>query len=329
MPTSLEIDTLYLGGGTPTHLSERQLTKLFETIERRCKRAGNCEVTIEANPCDVVGRQETFKRLGINRVSLGVQSFDAQKLQQLDRSHTRNQIVEAIEACRSFAQSLSIDLIFAAPDETLNDWRRDLAELKGLPINHISTYELTYEKGTRFWNALTQGRHSIATEDLRLEMYDLTIAELANLGFCHYEISSFAKPGFESRHNTVYWTGKPFLAVGPGAAGYLNGTRYQNTQSVIRYLQQVEAGMSPVFDLDELPPMDRAKELLAIGLRRINGIAENDFRDVSGLSFEQCAQNALRKLSELGLLTSDGGTIRLTARGVRLYDSVAVEILGK
>ncbi len=327
-PQTQVVDTIYLGGGTPTHLNDSQLKRLFDSITSRFEPSDRCEITIEANPNDLLPeRSEFLAGLGVNRVSLGVQSFHPAKLQRLDRTHQRHEVLAAVQAAGSFAASVSVDLIFAAPEESLEQWQADLEELAGLKIQHVSAYELTYEKGTLFWNRRTRGDQSEADEELRLSMYLHAIERLEKLGFRQYEISSFAQEGHESRHNSVYWSGSPFFAFGPGAAGYLDAQRYQNVTSPMQYMKMIERGVRPIKETENLSILERARELLAIGLRRLVGVQESHFKNVSGVAMHDVAPRAVERLLDWKLLETSGETLRLTRAGLLLYDNVAAEIV--
>lgn len=333
------LQSLYLGGGTPSHLSDTQLSRLFGILRERMDWSGETEVTLEANPIDLQrDRSPLFRELGINRVSLGVQSFQPDKLKILERDHSAKQIAKAFENCRAFARSISIDLIFATPDETAEQWQADLEMALALDIDHISTYELTYEKGTRFWSLRSKGLQAEADEDLRCRMYEMAIRALSARGFEHYEISSLARPGHRSRHNQVYWSGAPYWGFGSSASGFLNGVRYTNAESTLRYIKLLESGERPVAHAHALPPIDLARELLAIGLRRLDGVNEREFEQTSGFTFAASAGPTLERLQNLGLIrgyrddssaddNAGPAVIKLTERGILLYDSVAVEII--
>ncbi len=333
------LHSLYLGGGTPSHLSDAQLAQLFTILRERLDWNAETEVTLEANPIDLQrDRSALFRELGINRVSLGVQSFQPAKLKILERDHSASQIARAVENCRKFARSISIDLIFATPSETAEQWHVDLELAQVLDIDHVSTYELTYEKGTRFWSRRSKGLQAEADEDLRCRMYDMAICSLTARGFEHYEISSFARPHHRPRHNQVYWSGAPYWGFGSSASGFLNGVRYTNAESTLRYIKLLESGERPVAHAHALPPIDLARELLAIGLRRLDGVGEREFQQVSGFTFAATAGPTLERLQNLKLIRGfhDGATagddtspavVKLTERGILLYDSVAVEII--
>jgi oxygen-independent coproporphyrinogen III oxidase len=328
LPESFEVDTVYLGGGTPTHLSDLQLATLFAHLRKRFAWSDTAEVTIEANPVDLQDdRSAAFREFSINRVSLGAQSFNPSKLAILERDHDAEQIRIAVDHARKFATSISIDMIFATPKETLEDWMQDLENLETLPVDHVSTYELTYEKGTRFWARRLKGEQAESDEELRLQMYETTMERLQRFGFAQYEISSFARLGRRSRHNQVYWSGLDYWAFGPGASGYLSGVRYTNVGSLLRYLKLMEMNSTPRELEERLSPAESARELLAIGLRNMEGVAQTDFNLRTGMSLTACAGTAIERLTNWGLLEFSKSRLRLTQRGKLLYDTVAVEIL--
>ncbi|MEZ6095515.1 MAG: radical SAM family heme chaperone HemW [Pirellulaceae bacterium] len=325
-PTALR--TLYFGGGTPSHLSNRHLEQIVRMLSRYFSISNETEFTLEANPQDLLqDRADGLNKLGINRVSLGVQSFDDQKLKRLDRDHTADDIRYAIDECHRFANSISIDLIFDAPDESIEDWERELSRVPDLGIHHVSTYELTYEKGTRFWSQLSKGGMEQGSEDKRLEMYKLAIESLGRVGLEQYEISSFALNGHRSMHNQVYWSGKPYWAFGPGASGYVSAKRYQNAASVNRYIQLLESGERPWSDLEALPDEQRCRELFAIGLRQLDGINPIEFERITGRGLASVCPTTVQHLHEIGMLTFERNRIRLSEAGKFVYDSIATEIL--
>lgn len=345
LPVHAELETLYLGGGTPSHLTDEQLRELFALIGERFTWTAATEVTLEANPIDLqIDRSTLFRDLGVNRISLGVQSFDPQKLQILERDHSPDQVMRAVEMVRKFAKSISIDLIFAVPNETPQVWQNDIDQALHLGAEHLSTYELTFEKGTQFWTRRLKGQLFESDEELRLQMYEMVIQSLTANGHQHYEISSFARPGHRSRHNQVYWSGADYWGLGCGASGYIDGWRYTNAESLMRYLKLIESGESPQVHRERLTPLESARERLAIGLRQLDGLRESDFQCRTGFSFADCAAEPLVRLESLGLLAREpkaknaplsnlseidntDSILRLTDKGKFLYDSVAVEII--
>lgn len=329
LPQRYVLKTLFLGGGTPTHLSLRQLERLFESLNRYFDYA-TAEVTSEANPNDLtLGKIQLLNGLGVNRFSLGVQSFDASKLKLLERDHSADQVRKTVSQLQEYTENISLDLIFATMGETQKSWQDDLDQAIKLQPKHLSTYELTIEKGTQFWKRTQIGKLIPVAEDLRAEMYQQTLCTLSQAGLEQYEISSFAKPGFQCQHNLVYWSGAPYLAFGAGASQYLNGIRQTNHQSVSTYLKRIEANESPYAFSESLSPLDRALELLIIGLRKIEGVFESDFQTRTDLNFEETLGDNQRKLIDFNLIEREQGRIRLTSKGVLLYDSVAEIILNR
>ncbi|HMP78201.1 MAG TPA: radical SAM family heme chaperone HemW [Pirellulaceae bacterium] len=327
-PEPCQVETVYIGGGTPSRLTATQLTSLFQTIRERFYWDSSAEVTMEANPADLSAEYaETLQRLGINRVSLGAQSFHPENLAVLERDHSAETIVAAVEHCRSFARSVSLDLIFGVPGELLSTWLDDLQHALSLPIDHLSTYELTFEKGTRFWNRVYHRQWEPVDEDLRAEMYEAAIDAAQAPGWNHYEISSFAAPGKACRHNQTYWSGQPYYGFGPGAASFIHGSRTTNHPGLLAYCRRLETGQSPHSFIETLPPDQAARERLAIGLRMLAGIDERSFLAHTGFMIEQVAERAVAELVAIDLLRRIDTSIQLTRRGVLLYDSVAGRLL--
>jgi oxygen-independent coproporphyrinogen-3 oxidase len=325
------VETLFLGGGTPTHLPPPQLAQLLSLVQSWFPPADaptELEFSVEANPIDLdEARTKLLAAAGVTRVSLGVQSFDNRKLAVLERDHRRHQIERAFAAARGFARSVSIDLIFAAPGESLDDWRRDLESALKLSPDHISTYGLTFEKGTSFWKRRQRGQLRQAEEDLEARMYEVAIDTLTGAGYEHYEISNFARPGHCCRHNEVYWTGESYCAAGPGAAQYVGGRRETNHASTTTYIRRVLAGRSPVADSEELSAEDRARERLVFGLRRLEGIPLAHFACQTGFRAESLGGEALVRFVSQGLLERTATHLRLTRRGLLVSDALWPEFL--
>ena len=324
----IELKTLFLGGGTPTHLSIEQLSHLFESIFSHFRLAADYEFSIEANPLNLTCEKiEFLKQSGVNRVSLGVQSFDSEILTFLERDHQPDQIFEIVKSLQSRISSPSLDLIFAVPGQSLAGWKQTLQDAVQLNIPHISTYGLTIEKGTSFWSREKAGLFDLPQDDLAGDMYEYALAFLGEVGLQHYEISNFARPGYECRHNEVYWTGYPYFGFGPGAASYLDGIRRQNHRSVITWLKRVQAGESPIVDQEELEPEARAREAIIFGLRRRAGINRREFQERYGFDLHQLAETAIRTNLEAGLLEETDTHLKLTSAGCLLADSIVVDFL--
>lgn len=319
------VETLYLGGGTPTQLSTGQLAELLELARRWFPplEGVRAECTVEANPCDVTpGLVNLLAEKGVTRLSLGVQSFNDSKLKMLERDHTAEEACRAVELAREAGIEPAIDLIFAAPRETLEDWLADLDAALQLRPQHVSTYGLTYEKGTSFWSRRRHGDLSELGDELQRTMYEAAIDRLEQAGLEHYEVSNFACPGKRSRHNEAYWTGRSWHAAGPGAARYVDGVRETNHRSTTTWLKRLETGESPVAEREALTPEQRARERLVFGLRRLEGVPREVFLEETGYDLDQLGGRELRSFVEEGMLADEGKVVRLTREGLLLSDAL-------
>jgi oxygen-independent coproporphyrinogen-3 oxidase len=323
-----EVKTLYWGGGTPTFFSSQQLRELAAIVLRWHPLADGYEFTIEANPADVDASMiETLAGLGVTRLSLGGQSFRGDKLRLLERDHRGEDIERVVALAHNAGLAVALDLIFATPGETLDQWAADLDAAIALQPEHISTYGLTFERGTDYWSRRERGELIEADEELERDMYALAIDRLTAAGFEHYEVSNFALPDQRSRHNQTYWSGESYYAAGPGAARYVHGVRETNHRSTTTYLQRVLAGESPVAEREELNADQRAREMLVFGLRRIDGVDRRDFSARSGAQVDELIAVPLAKYVNLGLLADDGERICLTREGLFVSDAIWPEIL--
>jgi oxygen-independent coproporphyrinogen-3 oxidase len=327
-PTAREVDTLYFGGGTPTHLDPAQFKLLSATVLQWHPLADGYEWTVEANPADIDEPMiDALAALGVTRLSLGGQSFRTEKLRLLERDHEAAHIARAVELARRAGMQVSLDLIFATPGETLEQWSADIDAALALAPDHVSTYGLTFEQGTTYWTRRLRGELAPADESLELDMYALAIDRLTAAGFEHYEVSNFARPGCRSRHNETYWSGAGYYAAGPGAARYVNGVRASNHRSTTTYLNRVLAGDSPVAEREQLPPEARARELLVFGLRRLEGVSRSVFASRTDYEIDDLVVAPLQKFINLGLLADDGERIRLTRTGLFISDAMWPEML--
>ncbi|HPM79657.1 MAG TPA: radical SAM family heme chaperone HemW [Candidatus Anammoximicrobium sp.] len=328
LQTPREVDTLFFGGGTPTQLSPASLNRLCRLSREWFPFAEGYEFSVEANPADLdEARLAVLQGAGVNRLSLGGQSFDDRKLEVLQRDHNRSQLQRAISRCRPRFASLALDLIFAVPGETLKAWTADLRAAIAAGVDHVSTYGLTYEKGSAFWGRRRRGLLRPVDEELERAMYETAIDALKAAGWEHYEVSNFARPGHRCRHNEVYWRGESYFAVGPGAARYVDGWRETNHRSTTTYLKRVLAGQSPVAERERLPPADAARERLVFGLRMLEGLDRSEFAAATGFEFDDLVGPALRRFVGQGLLEDTGGRIRLTRAGLLVSDALWPEFL--
>jgi oxygen-independent coproporphyrinogen III oxidase len=322
------VETLYFGGGTPSYFDAKRLAELCQLVLRWHQLESGHEWTVEANPESLTqDRVDVLAEHGVTRLSLGVQSLNTTKLRTLDRQHDREHVVRAMAMARQAELQVSIDLIFAAPGETLSDWRGDLQSALALEPDHISTYGLTWETGTAFTRRRNAGELQPLDEELERTMYAEAIDTLIAAGFEHYEVSNFARPGRRSRHNEVYWAGKEYFAAGPGAARYVGGVRETNHRSTTTYLKRVLARESPVAEREQLSDEQRARERLVLGLRRLEGVDRHEFASASGLTIDELAGPAISRFVDLGLLNDDGSRVKLTREGLFVSDALWPELL--
>lgn len=322
-----EVDTLFLGGGTPTHLAPTELEQLLSLATTWFPLAAGAELSVEANPIDITPEKvDVLQSSGVNRVSLGVQSFHRDKLKLLERDHDRAQVEAAAKLLIPRIPNLSFDLIFAAPGETLVQWENDLQSAIQLGAGHLSTYGLTFEKGTTFWNRLHHDQLHEVDEELQREMYLAAIDRLTNAGFQHYEVSNFARPERESRHNMQYWLGKRYFAAGPGAARHVGMIRETNHRSTTAYIHRMQQGRSPVAEHEELTSQMKAREQLVFGLRMLAGIHIPTFQKDTGMTPWELCGTEIDQFLQLELLDYSYERLRLTREGLLLADTICVEL---
>ena len=324
--------TVYLGGGTPSLLSPGAIATVLEAVARAFGIADGAEVTLEANPGTVTReRLAGYRAAGVNRLSLGAQSFHAGHLRALGRDHGAADVRAAAAAARAtgFA-NLSLDLIFAVPGQTLADWEDDLGAALALAPEHVSAYGLTYEPGTPFHSWRASGRLRPVDEDGEAAMAERTIERLAAAGYERYEISSFARPGFASRHNTSYWDGSDYLGVGAGAHSFsaepAPGRRWANERLPERYVSAVREGGTAVATEERLGAAQARSEFCFTGLRQRVGIDLERFRRRFGIELDAAFPHLERLVAD-GLVEASGQRMRLTARGFRFADSVAASFV--
>jgi oxygen-independent coproporphyrinogen-3 oxidase len=323
------LSTVYFGGGTPTVLSSGQLAEALHAIERRFGLASDAEVTVEANPGTVdESKFAKLREAGFNRLSVGVQSFDDDFLSKIGRAHNARDAVEAYRAARraGFA-NIGIDLIFALPGQSVSHWETTLDTAIGLDPEHVSLYELSIEQGTRFAELCAEGRLALPDEDTQLDMYELAIAKLTSRGYEHYEVSNFARPGFRSRHNQVYWRNEPFLGFGAGAASYVGGIRAHRVSDPRSYIDAVLSSSNAIDFSEELAGRAALAESLMLGLRMLEGI------DLHKLSEQTCTDALaefgpqIESLVARGLVELAGARLRVTHRGLLLLNDVSQEFM--
>lgn len=320
----LQIETVYLGGGTPSQLTTDQLRQLFIYINKVYPLTSQ-EITIEVNPDDVTAEYATtLQQLGINRVSMGAQTFDEDRLHFLNRRHTAAQVSEAVSLLRQAGiRNISIDLMYGFPGETLSDWDADITRALALDVEHISCYCLMYEEGTPLYRLLQQGKVAETDEEQERLMYYHLIDRLEAAGYEHYEISNFARPGFRSRHNSSYWDLTPYIGLGAAAHSFDgNSRRRWNVSDIGLYIEGIEGGQ-PCFEQELLDDDTRYNDTLTIALRTRNGL---DLNTLSEHNRNYCLSEARHYISD-GLLNLQNNHLSLTKPGLFVSDMIISDLM--
>ena len=323
------IKTIYLGGGTPTILSGTQIFNILEFCKENFMVDKDAEITIEANPGTVDG--EKIKLLidsGINRLSLGAQSFNNRFLKKLGRIHNTQEIIDSYYLAREAGfKNINIDIMFALPDQTTEDLQVTLKKAVSLKSDHLSLYNLTIKPGTEYHNKYKRGKLKLLTEDEEFDMYNWAINYLEDNGFEHYEIANFAHPHKRSEHNLIYWQNKPYLGVGAGAYSFIRGYRYMNYEEPARYIKEVTSGKSTIEDGEKLSLRKRMIETIILGLRTKDGVIYKKFKKRFKVDINNTFHKQIKKLVNLGLLQRDDNRIKLTRKGIFLADTVFREFV--
>jgi oxygen-independent coproporphyrinogen-3 oxidase len=348
-PTTKEqsFETLYVGGGTPSLLQAEQIASILDCVLAEFSFVPNPEITIEANPGTVdLEKLKRYRDAGVNRLSLGIQSFQPEELRFLDRIHTVEEAVSSFDNAKKIGfENLSIDLIFALPEQALETWEKNLELAVDLEPNHISAYNLTYEDGTPLAVELKNGKFKMCSEELQRKMFVTTIEYLEANGFQHYEISNFAKPGYESRHNKKYWDGSPYLGLGTSAHSFVKGRRFWNVSNLRKYLTSLSKDSLPLGGEEYLEGNEACFEKVFLGLRLRQGMDLKTFESEIGISFFDkylptltsffsCNFKDRKLVAELTegtrklksrLLEIEDGFLKLTEEGLLLCDAICAE----
>jgi oxygen-independent coproporphyrinogen III oxidase len=322
------IDSIYLGGGTPSQLSIESLQLIFDNLFRIFAVNSDAEITIEANPDDLDEKYvEGLRQLPFNRLSMGVQTFDDEALRFLKRRHTGSQALDVVKRCQDAGfTNMSIDLMYGLPNQGLSDFDENIEKALALDIQHISAYHLIYEKGTKLFRMLSQNEVRPVDEELSVEMFSLLIRRLKEAGFEHYEISNFARNGLYSRHNTSYWQGAPYLGLGPSAHSFNGKNRQWNIASLNKYADALK-GDKLNAEVEEQTPAIRYNDFVMTGLRTMWGIdllrLETEFGEKM---LNYCLKNARRHL-RTGLLEQRKEQLVLSSQGIFVSDGVMSDLM--
>ncbi|MDQ1144979.1 putative oxygen-independent coproporphyrinogen III oxidase [Bacillus sp. SORGH_AS 510] len=277
-PTNV-LDTIFVGGGTPTSLNEQQLYSFCESINTNLPKSDTVEFSFEANPGDLsIEKLQILKDAGVNRISLGVQTFNEELLKRIGRVHRAKDVYQTIENAKKVGfNNISIDLIFSLPSQTVGDFKESLTEAFSLDIQHYSAYSLIIEPKTVFYNLLKKGKLPTPGEDIEAKMYEILMDEMEKHGYSQYEISNFSKPGYESKHNLTYWNNEYYYGFGAGAHCYVDGHRRSNSGPLKKYMDQINSGNLPILDDHKVTKAEQMEEEMFLGLRKTKGVSISHF----------------------------------------------------
>jgi oxygen-independent coproporphyrinogen III oxidase len=331
----LRPETIFFGGGTPSLLNLRRWEQILQAMER-LNLLGAEEFTVECNPATVsADKAKLLRNFGVNRISMGVQSLDEALLDRLGRIHSREMVFKSFDLLRQAGfDNLNLDLMFAIPGQTLEVWRATLAEALALGSEHVSSYEIIYEDDTPLFAQLKAGEFDV-DEDLACAMYEELVEQATQAGFRQYEIANFARnpselrtpnselPFFACRHNVNYWRGGSFYGLGPSATSYVRGVRTKNWSNTQLYCEQLEKGKRAIESREELPPLKRAGETAAFGLRLVAGWPFEEFRQTTNFDLRQEWSADMNQLADRGWAKISPDNFQLTRQGLRFADAAA------
>ena len=325
---SAPIGTIYFGGGTPSTLTMEQLQKICGTIYSTHSVSSTAEVTIECNPDDLTPDfLAQLKQLPFNRISMGVQSFNDTQLKRLGRRHNAQKAREAVHNAREAGyDNISIDLIFALPGSTITEWEHDLDSAIALHPDHLSAYNLTYEEGTPLHRALERGDFAELSEEENIEQFQMLITKMKEAGYRHYEISNFALPGCESRHNSSYWNDTPYIGCGAAAHSYNGTSRQWNIADIQEYIKGMESGEHN-FEIEQLTEEERYNDTILTRLRTADGLPLAWMKEKFCDRLNRHMQRAAEKEIALGNLKEENGSLSLTEKGIFISDAVIRELI--
>ena len=323
------IDSIFIGGGTPSILTKEEIAILFENIKNNFKIKENAEITMECNPGTLtLEKLKIMKECGVNRLSMGLQAVQNHHLKYIGRIHTFEEFEKNYyEAKKVGFENINIDLMYALPNQTKEDWKESLEKVVSLNPTHISAYSLILEENTELFNMYERKEFELMDEDSDIEMYEYTVNYLNSCGYNQYEISNYAKKGFECKHNILYWECENYIGVGASASGFLNKKRYNNICELDKYEEILHSGKKPIEWEEKLSIKDEIEESIFLGLRMNEGIKFKDFKDKYNLEFENKYKKQIEKLTELKLIDLDDEGMKLTQKGREISNSVFVEFM--
>ncbi|MCC3863293.1 radical SAM family heme chaperone HemW [Terrisporobacter petrolearius] len=324
-----EIDTIFIGGGTPSILNQDEIKFLFDNIKNNFNIKNNAEITMECNPGTLtLNKLKTMKECGVNRLSIGLQAVQNKHLEYIGRIHTYEEFEENYYQAKKVGfENINIDLMYALPNQSKKDWIESLEKIVKLNPTHISAYSLILEEDTELFKMYERKEFELLDEETDIEMYEYTIKYLKSYGYNQYEISNYAKEEFECKHNILYWKCENYIGLGASASGYLNETRYNNLCELKKYENTINTGRKPIEWEEKLSIKDKVEESIFLGLRMNEGIKFMDFYEKYNIDFEEVYEKEINKLNKMKLIEiSDKGMI-LTQKGREISNSVFVEFI--
>lgn len=325
----ITVNTVYIGGGTPTCLSKDQLCGLVDTIKGNFMLTEDCEITVECNP--KTADEEYFRALflrGVNRLSIGTQSFCDKELSLLGRAHNAEEARQCVRMAKSAGfTNINLDLMFGLPDQSEESFMQSIREVISLAPTHISAYSLILEENTPIYLRVDSGELVLPDEDVERDMYRVLVEELFKAGYRRYEISNFSVPGFESRHNNKYWERKPYIGLGAAAHSHIGMLRFSNPNGLDEYINIAKFPPSERREKDILTEKDTMSEFMFLGLRKMCGVSQKQFYESFGKRMTEVFSEPIQKYCQLNLLEWQGDNLRLTARGIDVSNNVFCEFL--
>ena len=324
-----EIDSVFVGGGTPSILNENEINILFEKIKENFNIKSNAEITMECNPGTLtLNKLKVMKKSGVNRLSIGLQAVQNHHLKYIGRIHTFEEFEKNYHDAKQMGfDNINIDLMYALPNQSREDWMESLEKVVKLNPTHISAYSLILEENTELFKMYERDEFNLLDENTDIEMYEYTIDYLKSHGYNQYEISNYAKDNFECKHNVLYWKCEEYVGIGASASGYFNGIRYNNICELDNYEKMILEGEKPIEWEEKLSIKDEIEESIFLGLRMNEGIQISDFKEKYNFDFEKEYKNEIEKLSKMELIEIDNNRMKLTQKGREISNSIFVEFI--
>lgn len=329
MDNKRKIDTIFLGGGTPSILKPDEIESIFEKLNSSFDISEDAEITMECNPGTLDEEKlNAMKKSGVNRLSIGLQAVQNDILEYIGRIHTFEEFEKTYNLVRKCGfDDVNIDLMYNLPNQREKEWMETLEKVVSLNPEHISAYSLILEEGTELCDMYERGEFTLSGDDTDIKMYRYTIDYLKENGYMQYEISNYAKPGKECRHNIIYWKCDNYIGLGAGASGYIGNRRYSNIPEVDEYNETVEAGKLPVLSEEVLTDEEKFEELVFMGLRMNEGVLYKDFEKISGIDIRKYRKEIIERLKKDNLIECDENRIKLTQSGREISNKVFLDII--